>query len=233
MKILVACEESQRVCIEFRKAGHESYSCDILPCSGGFPQYHIQADVIPLLNGSCTFNTCDGVKHTVVGEWDMIIAFPPCTHLSVSGARHFEKKRKDGRQAKAIDFFCKILNAKTKKLVVENPVNIISGTYIKEHFPDLCEKYSLPIKPTQVIQPYEFGENARKKTCLWIKGVPNLKPTEIVKPELVSYTKNDGSIVTFSKDYVIVKGDRSQHRSKTYLGVAKAMAEQWGNRTDC
>ena len=105
MKVLIACEESQRVCAEFRKLGHEAYSCDIEPCSGGHPEWHIHEDVLPLLNGDCEFHTQDGAYHKLVGQWDMIIAFPPCTHLAVSGARHFEKKRADGRQLKAIQFF--------------------------------------------------------------------------------------------------------------------------------
>ena len=137
MKILVACEESQRVCIELRKRGHEAYSCDIEPCSGSREKWHIQADVLPLLNGNCKFQTADGAEHEIVGKWDMIIAFPPCTHLAVSGAAWFETKRKDGRQREGIKFFCKILNADCEKIAVENPVNIISGEYVKKFFPEL------------------------------------------------------------------------------------------------
>lgn len=212
-KVLVACEESQRVCIAFRELGHEAYSCDIEPCSGGHPEWHIQDDVLKHLDE----------------DWDLIIAHPPCTHLSVSGARHFEKKRVDGRQREAIEFFCKILNANVDKFCVENPVNIISGEYIKQYFPDLCEKYGLPIKPTQVIQPYEFGNPSRKTTCLWLKGLPKLTPTNIVEPNLISYVCKDGRKVTFSKDYCQgVSQNRGGKRSKTYEGVAKAMAEQWG-----
>ena len=158
MKVLVACEESQRVCIEFRKLGHEAYSCDILPCSGGHPEWHIQDDVLKHLEG-----------------WDMIIAFPPCTDLAVSGARHFEKKRNDGRQRKSIEFFCNFLDLPCKYVAVENPVNIISGDYVCKWFPDIAEKYGLPRKPAQIIQPYYFGDPHRKTTCLWLKELPELK----------------------------------------------------------
>lgn len=132
--ILCACEESQMVCTEFRRLGAEAYSCDIIECSGAHPEWHIQGDVIPLLNGNCKFKTMDGALHSLDGEWEMIIAFPPCTHLAVSGARYFETKRNDGRQRDAIIFFGEILNAKCKKVAVENPVNIISGNYIKNIF---------------------------------------------------------------------------------------------------
>lgn len=167
MRILVACEESQRVTIELRKLGHEAYSCDILPCSGGHPEWHLQQDVTPLLKE----------------KWDMIIAFPPCTHLAVSGSQWFAKKRADGRQREGIEFFCKFLNCDCPKVVIENPVGIMSGTYIKQWFPDLADKFKLPRKYTQIINPYEFGEPYEKRTCLWIKGLPNLVPTHIVKPE--------------------------------------------------
>ena len=191
MKVLVACEESQRVCIEFRKLGHEAYSCDIEPCSGGHPEWHIQDDVLPLLNGNCDFKTVNGDLHHLIGKWDMIIAFPPCTHLAVSGARHFEKKRADGRQRDGIEFFCQFLNADCEKIAIENPIGIISGDYVKKWFPDLAEKHNLPLKPTQIIQPYEYGHNARKSTCLWLKGIQKLKPTNIVEPELLTYEYKD------------------------------------------
>ena len=230
MKVLVACEESQRVCIEFRKLGHEAYSCDIKPCSGEHPEWHIQDDVLPLLNGNCDFQTVNGDMHHLIGKWDMIIAFPPCTHLAVSGARHFEKKRADGRQREGIEFFCKFFEADCDLVSIENPVNIISGNYIPKWFPDLAEKYKLPIKPTQIIQPYEFGDPHKKTTCLWLKGLPKLQPTNIVEPKLVSYICKSGKKVTFSEYMVrgFENGDRAKHRSKTFLGIAHAMAEQWG-----
>lgn len=230
MKILVACEESQRVTIEMRAKGHEAYSCDIEQCSGRHPEWHIKDDALPLLNGNCEFNTQDGAIHKVIGKWDMIIAFPPCTHLAVSGARHFEKKRSDGTQREAIEFFGKFISANCDKVSIENPVGIISGDYIKNWFPDLAKAYGFPIKPTQIIQPYEFGEPHKKTTCLWLKGLPKLEHTEIVKPQLISYTCKSGKKVTFSEHMCrgFEDGDRAKSRSKTFIGVAKAMAEQWG-----
>ena len=228
MNILVACEESQRVTIELRKRGHNAFSCDILPPSGGHPEWHILGDVIPLINGNCQFLTIGGVQTTIEGKWDMIIAFPPCTHLAVSGARHFEKKRANGKQRDGIQFFCNFLKANCDKIVIENPVDIIGGgEYIKQHFPDLSADYGLPIKPTQIIQPYEYGEPAKKTTCLWIKGLNPLIPTSIVEPKLVKYKCQNGKTATFSEDYCVGVGDRAKRRSKTYIGIAKAMAEQW------
>ena len=139
MKVLVACEESQAVTMELRKLGHEAYSCDIIECSGGHPEWHIMQDVLPLLDGDCEFVSMDGQHHTIEGKWDMIIAFPPCTHLAVSGARHFEKKRADGRQREGIEFFCQFLNVNCDRVAIENPVGIISGDYIPTYFPDLAK----------------------------------------------------------------------------------------------
>lgn len=233
MKILVACEESQAVTIELRKLGHDAYSCDIIECSGGHPEWHIKDDVLRYINGKqAIFWTSDGVGHITPKRWDMIIAHPPCTHLAVSGARHFEKKRADGRQREAIEFFCRFLEADCDKIAIENPVGIISGEYIQQHFPDLAEKYSLPRRPSQIVQPYEYGDPSRKSTCLWLKGLPILQPTNVVKPELIEYTCSDGKKVSFSKDYCHTKGNRGCARSKTYPGIAKAMAEQWGGAAD-
>ena len=228
MKVLVACEESQRVCKAFREKGHEAYSCDIVECSGGHPEWHIMQDVIQLLNGNCEFETVDGIKHKIDCKWDLIIAFPPCTHLCVSGARHFEKKRADGRQREGIEFFGQSLKADCEKVAIENPVGIISGDYILKWFPDLAEKYGLPTPPTQRIQPYEYGHPYIKTTCLWLKGLPKLIPTEVLeKPENgwvnQSFTA-DGRYGGFASNF-----QGSKERSKTFEGVAKAMAEQWGN----
>ncbi|MCQ2061694.1 MAG: hypothetical protein MJY47_08920 [Fibrobacter sp.] len=234
MRVLVACEESQRVTIELRARGHEAYSCDLMEQSGGHPEWHIQGDVLGLLNGRMDFATNDGHLHHIADRWDMIIAFPPCTHLAVSGAAHFEKKRADGRQREGIEFFCKILNADCDKLAVENPVNIISGDYVRKWFPDLAEKYGLPIKPTQAIQPYEYGHEARKKTCLWIKGLPKLKPTKIVSMgEIKGNGFSVGAASWAARDEagkIIAWNDPRTGviRSKTFPGIAKAMAEQWG-----
>lgn len=191
MKILLACEESQAVCIAFRERGHEAYSCDLLDCSGGYPQWHIKDDVLKHLN--------DG--------WDMMIAFPPCTHLAVSGARYFEQKRKDGRQQEGIDFFMNLVNAPIEKIAVENPVGIMSNHYRK---------------PDQIIQPWMFGDDASKKTCLWLKRLPILLPTHSSWKRLYANQTPSG------QNNLWPSTDRAKLRSKTFLGVAKAMAVQWG-----
>ena len=237
MKILIACEESQEVCKAFRLKGHEAYSCDIQFCSGGHPEWHIKGDVLPLLNGNCKFITCDFKKHEIIGKWDIIIAFPPCTHLAVSGARHFEQKRTDGRQRQGIEFFCKFLQADCDKIVIENPVNIISGEYVKKWFPDVATKYGLPKTPNQRIHPWMFGDNYSKNTCLWIKGLPLLVPKITEEPEMewVEWVdKKTGHKKRQNKWYYdALKNaktplERSMIRSKTFPGIAKAMAEQWG-----
>ena len=235
MKVLVACEESQVVTIELRKLGHEAYSCDIIECSGGHPEWHIKDDVLRYINGKqAIFWTGDGVGHITPKRWDMIIAFPPCTHLAVSGARHFEKKRADGRQREAIEFFCQFLNADCDRIAIENPIGIISGDYIQKHFPDLAERYKLPKKPSQIIQPYEFGDHARKSTCLWLKGLPILTPTDIVDPgEIVGKGYSVGASLDMARDEngkIISWNDprTAKIRSKTFHGIGKAMAEQWG-----
>ena len=248
MKVLVACEESQAVCKAFREKGHEAYSCDIIDCSGGHPEWHIKGDVLKVLNPQIeyandrvyeviSFRTVDGKKHNLFGKWDMIIAFPPCTHLCVSGAAHFEKKRADGRQREGIEFFCNFLNADCEKVVIENPVGIISGDYIPKHFPDLAKKYNLPRKQTQIIHPWMFGDNFSKSTCLWIKGVSPLIPAVTEQPELEWkewVDKKTGKKKRQPKWFfdalreAKTAEERSQIRSKTFPGVAKAMAEQWG-----
>ncbi len=193
MKVLVACEESQVVCIAFREKGHEAYSCDILPCSGGHPEWHIRGDVRIIMQREW---------------WDMMIAFPPCTHLAVSGAKHFEQKRKDGRQQEGINFFMDIVNANILRIAIENPVGIMSS------------KYRIP---DQIIQPWQFGDQFQKTTCLWLKNIPLLLPTKIVsKGEFV--TTPSGK--TLPKWYSDNKS--AKNRSKTFPGIAKAMAEQWG-----
>ena len=233
MKVLIACEESQRVCIAFRERGHEAYSCDILECSGGHPEWHIQGDVLKVLSGG-QFKTTDGMSHYVL-DWDMVIAFPPCTHLAVSGAAWFEKKRTDGRQRAGIEFFGKFLELECEKVVIENPVGIISGDYIPKWFPDLAEKYGLPIKPTQIIQPWMFGDNYSKSTCLWEKGVKPLEPIVTEQPELEWFEWIDGKTGKkkrqpkwFVDAWHLSPEERAKVRSKTFPGIAKAMAEQWG-----
>ena len=193
MKILVACEESQAVTIELRKLGHEAYSCDIQDQSGGFPEWHIMGDVVPLLEQ----------------EWDMIIAFPPCTDLAVSGAAWFAEKRKDGRQQAAIDFFMLFANAKCEKIAIENPVGIMSTKWRK---------------PDQIVQPYHFGHMEQKKTCFWLKGLPKLQHTKNVFDAMMELPKKDRERL----HYLSPGPERAKLRSKTFPGIAKAMAEQWG-----
>ena len=236
MRVLVACEESQAVTKEFRALGHEAYSCDIQECSGGHPEWHCQEDVLPLLNGNCKFKTVDGVEHEIDGKWDMVIAFPPCTHLAVSGAAHFEKKRADGRQRDGIEFFCQFLDIDCDKVAIENPVNIISGTYINKWFPDIATKYGLPRNPTQKIQPWYWGDNVTKTTCLWLKGLPELvadvtEPPEMEYKERVDKNGKKKRQIKWFFDALVqskTPEERSRIRSKTFPGVAHAMATQWG-----
>lgn len=212
MKVLVACEESQRVCTAFRKKGHEAYSCDIIECSGGHPEWHIMQDVIPLLNGKCEFKTCDGQTHKIEGKWDMIIAHPPCTYLSNAGARFLYPKGELNKERykkglKAAMFFNCFLKVQCDKVAIENPIP--------------SKIYNLP-KYSQTIQPYEYGHPFKKKTCLWLKGLPELIPTKILPENERQTTKIAGN--WFNKG----GKDRQKNRSKTFLGIAKAMAEQWG-----
>lgn len=242
MNVLVACEESQRVCIAFRDKGHNAFSCDIQECSGGHPEWHIQGDVLSILNPTkipletegwhtkgIKFTTTDGKEHFVI-KWDLIIAHPPCTDLCVSGARHFERKRANGSQAESIEFFAKFLDVDCERVCVENPVGIISGNYLLTYFPELAEKYNLPRQYSQIIQPYYFGDFEKKTTCLWLKGLPKLEPTNIVEPNIKEYICKDGKIARFSEAMVKTeKGiPRAKTRSKTFEGIARAMAEQWG-----
>lgn len=228
IRVLVACEESQEVCKAFRARGFEAYSCDIQECSGGHPEWHIKGDALMLINGSCSFTTMDGCTHTIEGKWDLMIAHPPCTDLCVSGARHFEKKRANGRQEKSIKFFAKFLEADCNKIAIENPVGIISGEYILKWFPDLAKEYNMPLKPSQIIQHYEFGHPYTKKTCLWLVGLPELKKTDVLtKPSNgwvnQSFT-SDGRYGGYNGKF-----NTAKQRSKTFPNIAQAMAEQWGN----
>ena len=220
MKILAACEESQAVTKELRELGHEAYSCDIIECSGDHPEWHIMQDVLPLLNGNCHFTTSDGEWHRVNGKWDLIIAFPPCTYLTVTGNRWFnverygEKaiQRKKDRED-AIKFFTAFANANCEKIAIENPIGCMSTVFRK---------------PNQIIHPYMFGDTERKATCLWLKGLPELVPTNIVEPRIIKYKNGKG---TDSPWHIETMGlppkERAKMRSKTFPGIAKAMAEQW------
>lgn len=220
-KILVACEESQTVTKELRALGHIAFSSDILPCSGGHPGWHINGDVLPLLNGNCKFITQSGEKNLIIGTWDMIIAHPPCTYLSNAGIAWFneEKYGDKARQRKkdrleAFSFFMKFADADCEKIAIENPVG-----WVNSHWR----------KPDQTIQPYMFGDPESKRTCLWLKGLPKLEPTKIVEPKVYAYYKRGkkkGKPIYWC-DYKMFGEDRAKIRSKTFKGIAKAMASQW------
>jgi site-specific DNA-cytosine methylase len=194
LKVLVACEESQEVTRRLRQKGFLAYSNDIIPCSGGHPEWHIQLDLAKVINE----------------KWDAIIAFPPCTHLASSGAKHFAKKIADGRQQQGIDFFMMIANADCPFIAIENPVGVMSTKWRK---------------PDQIIQPWQFGDKAQKTTCLWLKGFNQLEHTQIVdKGEF--YTSPSGKRLPLW--YTMDKS--SKGRSKTFPGIAQAMADQWGEQ---
>jgi site-specific DNA-cytosine methylase len=205
MKILIACEESQRVCIAFRNKGHEAYSCDILPCSGGHPEWHIQGDVLPILQQ----------------KWDMIIAHPPCTYLSLAGNRWFDESKYGDKarnrkilREEAMEFFMKFVDVSCKKVCIENPLGTINTRYRK---------------PDQIIQPYMFGHTDRKATGLWLKGLPKLIATNVVEPKIIQYKNGKGTDSEWHiKTLNLPAKERSIARSKTFQGIADAMAEQWG-----
>lgn len=221
MNILVACEESQRVCTAFREQGHRAFSCDVIECSGGHPEWHIQQDVIPLLNGNCEFTTCDGTVHKIDSRWDMIIAFPPCTYLCVTGNRWFDivkygdkAKQRYVNRYTAIVFFMQFVLANCERIAIENPVGIMSTAYRK---------------PNQIIQPYMFGDKFEKKTCLWLKGLSLLIPSNEVKPSGRKVFESGKSMPEwYASLWKLPKDERAKQRSKTFPGIAKAMAEQWG-----
>lgn len=192
MRILVACEESQAVCIAMRRMGHEAYSCDLQPCSGGHPEWHLQVDALEMLKI----------------QWDIIIAHPPCTHLASSGAAWFKEKRANGMQQAAIEFFLKFIDADCAHIAVENPIGIMSTCYRK---------------PDQIIQPWMFGHPEKKATCLWLKGLPPLRPTNDVSEYMKTLPKNQQERL----HYLSPSPERAKLRSKTFSGIAQAMAEQW------
>lgn len=215
MKVLVACEESQRVCIAFRQKGHEAYSCDLQACSGGHPEWHINDNVLKVNNGNCHFTTQDGVMHEIKGEWDLIIAHPPCTYLTIVGSQHLwlsENIRNEKRWAEmqqGAKFFMRLYNSMCKKICVENPLPV---SYAK-----------LP-PYTQIINPWEHGEPFSKRTCLWLKNLPLLTPTKII-PKDKRITCMDSKWFNQGQ---WKNGERARLRSKTFIGIANAMAEQWG-----
>ena len=193
MRVLVACEESQAVTIAMRKRGIEAYSCDLLPCTGGHPEWHLQVDALEV----CKL------------QWEMVIAFPPCTHLAISGARWFDEKRRNGLQQIAIGFFLAFTALDhVPHVAIENPVGIMSTLYRK---------------PDQIVQPWMFGHPESKATCLWLKGLPPLLPTNDVRDEMDKLSKRERERI----HYMPPGAERSKERSKTFKGIAEAMANQW------
>lgn len=203
MKVLVACEESQRVCIAFRNKGHEAYSCDILDCSGCHPEWHIKDDVLKHLDE----------------DWDLIIAHPPCTRLTVAANKYYKLEYADRfpnineQREEAIKFFMAFTVLSCPRVAIENPIGIMSTRYKK---------------PTQIIQPYQFGHPERKATCLWLKGLPVLIPTNIVKPDIIKLKSGKTDSRLHFETLKLPKELRAKERSKTFYGIAEAMAEQWG-----
>lgn len=213
-RVLIACEESQRVCTAFRERGHEAYSCDLLEPSGGHPEWHILGDVLPILGGRCDVQTMDGNTHGIHGKWDLIVAFPPCTKTSNAGAKHLYRGNRlnipryyDGLCGKAL--FLAILATDCQRIAIENPVP--SSIF---EFP----------KPTQTIQPWQFGHPCTKRTLLWLSGLPLLQPTRIVDPTVSCHESGTW--------FMLGGKDRQRNRAKTFPGVAQAMAEQWGGLLD-
>lgn len=227
LNVLIACEESQRVCVAFREKGHNAFSCDILPCSGGHPEWHIQGDALPLLNGNCEFATMDGRRHKIRGKWDLLIAHPPCTFLTVTGNRWFNVE-KYGEKAlervrervRAAEFFMCFWTCNCEKVAIENPVGYMSSFFRK---------------PDQIIHPYYFAESdndencERKSTCLWLRGVNPLKYEIKFSPRIIKYKNGKGTDSPWHVDTMkLTPSERARVRSRTFPGIAKAMAEQWG-----
>lgn len=227
MKVLVACECSQTVCKEFRQLGHEAYSCDVEPSYGGYPEWHIMGDCIDIINGSLSFMTDDGINHSIGTEWDLIIAHPPCTYLSNAATRSHSIKRntieyinaRTEKRIRAQEFFMQFTKANCDKIAIENPVGVMSTVYRK---------------PDQIIEPYQFAESENdkenyqtKRTCLWLKGLQPLKINDLARPDIKAIygTWSNGKARCWHER---VSTDKTRVRSKTFRGIARAMAEQWG-----
>lgn len=218
MMVLVACEESQRVCEAFRVRGHEAYSADIQEPSGGHPEWHILGDVLPIINGSCEFDTMDGAHHRIDKPWDLLIAHPPCTYLTCTANRWFDVNKYGEKALERLDrrkfafkFFMEFVKSNCNKVCVENPVGVMSTLFRN---------------PDQIIQPYFFGEPYEKRTCLWLRGLQPLNPTNMVCPEQRKCYASGVSMPPWYSN--VPKNERARVRSKTFIGIAKAMAEQWG-----
>lgn len=221
MKVLIACEESQRVCTAFRELGHKAYSCDVIECSGGHPEWHIQGDALKYINGRCEFKTCDGETHAIDGKWDLLIAHLPCTYLSIACTQGHTLKKRTLQQIsdrtmlriQAQQFFMAFVNADCEQIAIENPVGVMNSVYRS---------------PDQIIHPYYFGDPELKKTCLWLKKLPVLDYSETIidKPRPIRIGSN-GKKVYFTEG---CSKNQSVARSKTFPGIARAMAEQWGGK---
>lgn len=207
MRVLVACEESQEVCKAFRALGHEAYSCDIEPCSGGHPEWHLQCDALEIIKM----------------RWDLIIAHPPCTYLTNAGNKWFKAEfkerfpdRENQREA-AVQFFMSFWNVDCPRVAIENPQGIMSSRFRK---------------PDQYIEPYMFGDAEKKKTGLWLRGLPALTPTEVVEPVIIECASGAREPRWHMETMHLPPKERSKTRSKTFPGIARAMAEQWGGICD-
>ena len=223
MKVLVACEESQRVCCAFRALGHEAYSCDIQEPTGGHPEWHILGDVLKVLDGGVIV-TMDGKNHSI-SSWELIIAHPPCTYLTVTGNRWYNIERygekaiiRQRQREEAVEFFIELTRARCDRICIENPVGVMSSIYRK---------------PDQIIQPYQFGDAAEKRGCLWLKGLPKLRHTNsVAPPERKKYASGKTMPAWYADLWSLPPSERSRIRSQTFPGIAKAMAEQWGGVVD-
>lgn len=225
LKVLVACEESQAVCTEMRRLGHEAYSCDILPCSGGHPEWHIQGDCLPLIDGDCEFRTMDGELHIIDGEWDLLIAHPPCTYLTVTGNRWLnidrygdKARERHAKREEARCFFMRFASARCEKIAIENPIGYMNTAWRS---------------PDQIVSPWMFGDPTEKKTCIWLKGLKPLKHTVLIKPPMEYHEwttatgKRKRQVMWYYETRCLPHADRARAASKTFPGIAKAMAEQW------
>lgn len=218
MKVLIACEESQRVCIAFRKRGHEAYSCDIQEPSGGHHEWHILGDALRAIEGG-RITTMDGKTHDI-GRWDLLIAHPPCTYLTLAGNKWFKPEFADRfpdrqkQRKEAVEFFMAFANADCDRIAIENPVGIMSSQWRK---------------PDQYIEPYMYGDPEKKKTGLWLKGLPLLKPTNIVEPVIIHCKSGANEPRWHIETMHLPKEERSRVRSQTFPGIAEAMASQWSD----
>ena len=230
MNVLIACEESQAVCKAFRARGHRAFSCDLYECSGGHPEWHINGDALAVIDGNCKFTTQDGKEHEQRGQWDILIAHPPCTYLTVSGNRWFNVERYGEKAEKRIkdredacQFFMQFVYADCDRIAIENPIG-----YMNTHYR----------KADQIIQPFMFGDPVRKGTCLWLKNLPVLEPTNIVEPNIISIGKTTYSGPAYyavdENGKILAWNDprTAKARSKTYPGIAEAMADQWTKTYD-